>query len=188
MNNFYISKNKTGFSLLEVIVSMFISILILIAVYGVFVFSIQNKPKIENRAEIIQNERAILDKISRELRQATKIVTLLPANELLFADGHGYLNNAPLQYLRYHLVGSDLYREVRYYYFNSDPNIHVKYNDTDDNGNLPSISVTEDRIIGQYINSLNFNGTNLNINIAITFQLGNEGIGISTYVSPRNLD
>lgn len=188
MNNLYILKNKTGFSLLEVMVGIFISLLILIAVYAVFAFSIQNKPKIENRAEIIQNERTIIDRISRELRQATKIVTPLPSNELLFADGHGNLDNTPLQYLRYHLVGTDLYREVRYYYFSPDPNTHVKYNDTDNNGNLPSISVTENRIIGQYINSLNFNGTNLNINIAITFQLGNEGISISTYVSPRNLD
>jgi Tfp pilus assembly protein PilW len=188
MNNFYSSKNKTGFSLLEAIVGIFISLLILIAVYAVFTFSIQNKPKIENRAEIIQNERVVIDRISRELRQATKIITILPANELLFADGHGNLNNIPLQYLRYHLVGSDLYREARYYYFSSDPNTHVKYNDTDNNGNLPSINITENRIIGQYISSLNFNGTNLNINIAITFQLGDEGISISTYVSPRNLD
>jgi prepilin-type N-terminal cleavage/methylation domain-containing protein len=181
------TKNKNGFSLMEVMVSMFIVLLILLVVYAIFSFSQQIKPKIENRAEIVQNQRAIIDRISRELRQANNIVTTLPANEIVFEDGHGNLEDSPLQYLRYHLIGTNLYREIRYYYFNMDPSTHVHYDETDDLGNLPSINIVEDRLIGEYISSLSFNIASNNINIEATLILNNETLIISTYVSPRNL-
>ncbi len=179
---------KQGFTLVETVVGIFIGLLVILSAYSIFQLALRTKPRLQNRAEIIQNMRATFDRFSRELRQANIIVTTLPANEILFEDGHGNLDNTPLQYLRYHLVGSDLYREVSYYSFPGNPSTHVSYNDTDANGNLPTNTVTEDRLIGEYLSSLSFTTDGSTIAVTATLYLNHETLTLTTNVASRNLN
>jgi len=174
-----------GFSVMESLVGVFIITLLLLATYSIFILAQQTQRKVDDRAEAVQNERAIMDRLSRELRQANKMVTVLPANEILFEDGHGNLESNPIQYTRYYLSGTDLYREVRYYYFAASPEIHVRYDETDAGGNSPSVGISEDRLVGQYINSLTFAGSDT-ITITVTFNKNNQIVTLSTDVAPRN--
>lgn len=176
---------RSGFSLPEVMIGLIIMLLILMAVYSIFILSQQTQRRVDDRAEVVQNQRAMLDRLTREIRQANRIVTALPAAEILFEDGHGNLEGTPLQYIRYYLQGTDLYREVRYYYFAGDPATHVYFNDTDGGGNLPSSSVTEDRLVGEYLTSLGFSGSGT-ITISLSFSQNNQTVILTADVTPRN--
>ncbi len=86
--------NLTGLTLIEVIISITILILILFIVYSSYTLSIQSYVEGENIAEITQNGRVILERLSREIRQAKEIVTDLTEDrigslsEIKFHDGH----------------------------------------------------------------------------------------------------
>lgn len=91
-------KNKSGFSLVEMIVSITIIILIVGAIYSLYVFHQYIYQKGEEAEEILQNGRVIIERLSRELRQTREIVTQLPdvrdnpefppPDYILFQDGH----------------------------------------------------------------------------------------------------
>ncbi len=181
---------RQGFSLAEVLVGILVVILAITAIYSIYLLSRTVKNQSENRAEIVQNERAILDRLTRELRQANTIVTILPAAEIMFEDGHGNLEAQPIQYIRYYLNGTDLYREVSYYSFISDPLTHVFYNEVDELGNPPNQTIVEDRLVAEYITALNFSGTttNGNIVISLSFTKANQIITLTSYVNSRNLN
>jgi len=91
-------KNRKSFTLLEVLIIIFISSLVFIAILEIYLAGQKLYSLGENRAEILQNGRIILERISRELRQAKEIVTPLPQvdnnpdfpppSEIEFQDGH----------------------------------------------------------------------------------------------------
>ncbi len=176
---------KPAFSLIEVGIAVTIVIMLMIVTYSVFIMSQQTQRKVDSRAEIVQNQRATFDRLTRELRQANTILTALPASELKFEDGHGNLAGNPTVYVRYYLQGTDLYREVSYYYFAPDTITHVFYSDTDGGGNPPSLSVTEDRLVGEYVSSLSFSGSGT-ITVSTTFTNNSQILTLTSDVSPRN--
>lgn len=176
---------RTGFSLTEVMVALAIVLLLLLGTYSTFILSQHTQRRVDDRAEVVQNQRALLDRVTRELRQANTIATTLPAVEILFEDGHGNLEGSPLQYIRYYRQGTNLYREVRYYYFASDPLTRVYYNDTDGGGNPPLVSTTEDRLVGEYVSSLSFSGS-ATITVSLSFTQGNQTLTLNADVAPRN--
>ncbi len=180
-------KFSRGFSLFEVLIGILITLLLLLATYSVFILSQKTERPIANRAEITQNQRAILDRMTRELRQATAIVTTLPANEIKFEDGHDIINQNPIQYIRYYVTNNNLWREVSYYYFPTDPSTHVRYNELDENGLPPQIQLIETKLIGEYINSLTFTGGAI-ITISLQFTKNDQNLIIITDVSPRNIN
>lgn len=85
---------KRGFTLTEVLVTIAILVLIIGAVYSAYVLTQRAYQEGEMAAELTQNGRVILERMSREIRQAKEIVTELPeerinpSNEILFQDGH----------------------------------------------------------------------------------------------------
>ncbi len=180
---------RLGFSLAEVLVGLLVVILAITAIYSIYLLSRTVKNQSETRAELIQNERAMLDRLTRELRQANTIVTLLPAAEIMFEDGHGNLAGQPIQYIRYYLNGTGLYREVSYYSFASDPLSHVVYNEIDGLGHPPNKTITENRLVAEYITNLNFSGIAAkgNIIIDLTCTKANQTINLTSYVNSRNL-
>ncbi len=72
-------RNITGFTLPEILVSLSLFVLILLLVNSVYVLSQRAYNKNSDTAELTQNVRVSLDRISREIRQSTNIVTELPA-------------------------------------------------------------------------------------------------------------
>lgn len=82
------TKNKSGFTLVEMVVLSCIFMILMTVVYSVYIFQQKAYRTGESSAEIIQNGRVVLERMTRELRQAKKIVTVLPASEIKIQDGH----------------------------------------------------------------------------------------------------
>jgi len=80
---------QKGFSLAEMTIVTAILALIISTVYLAYVLNQRVYLAGENVAEITQNGRVILERMTREIRQAKEIVTELPEeNEIIFQDGH----------------------------------------------------------------------------------------------------
>ena len=130
------------------------------------------------------------DRISREIRQAKEIVTDLPEtnnnppNEITFEDGH---NVNEINYIRYYLDGADLRRQIIFYYF--DPpgqSVHARWNAKDQSGQSPKSAVSEDKLIAEYFQTLEFYEPNA-INIYAELLKNNHYLYLATKVFGRNL-
>ena len=200
-------KNRKSFTLLEVLIIIFISSLVFIAILEIHLAGQKLYSLGENRAEILQNGRIILERISRELRQAKEIVTPLPQvdnnpdfpppSEIEFQDGH---TPSPYQYL-----GADYYY-IKYYFSSSTREIkrqylvyclddcsncqnYYKWNERiQQEGQIlsPHACILEDKVIGEYVNNIKFWGKTL-INIEIELSKFKENIELETSIFARNL-
>jgi len=102
-----IRKNlKTGFTLTEVLVVTIILVLIVVTIFTVHTFSQRGYREGEELAELTQNGRVILERISREIRQTKEIIPLFPDTEtnatsnIQFQDGHipsVYVTSTPVE-------------------------------------------------------------------------------------------
>jgi len=184
---------QNGFTMLEIIVSLALFVIVIILVSSIYLLAQKSYNKSSDLAELTQNARVCLDRLSRELRQSVNIVTALPptdsdpenppAEEIFFQDGH---NISQITYLRYYLDGTNLMREHKAYYFASEPTVYVTYNTTDQYGNSPDEKILENRIIGEYFSQLKFWDNSGSISIAIELNKGSNNFKIRTSVYPRN--
>lgn len=182
-----------GFTLLEIIVSISLFAIIIILVSDVYLVTQRAYNKNSDTAELSQNARVSLDRISRELRQSASIITTLPAtetemgnppaNQIFFQDGHDI---SRITYLRYYLSGANLMREHKAYYFSSDPSVYVTYNSLDQGGYPPLYTIIEDRIVGEYFNGLSFWGASGLINISLSLIKNQNIFTINASVFSRN--
>ena len=191
MSRLKILKNNQGFTLAELLVAVIIGLLILITVTTVFSLNQKILRKSNIKSELLQNARIATDIMTREIRQAKQIVTVLPIDnsnlnlvphELEFEDGH---NVNQIQYVRYYINGNQLKRQIKVYYFESDPQIYVYWNDTDAFGS-PEQSVIDEKIIGEYFSEINFYGQD-KIYIDLILDKQTEQIKIKSEVKPRNI-
>jgi len=196
-----------GFTIIEITVTMSILIIVVMAVLGISFLGQRFYRHGELRAEILQNGRVVSERMAREIRQADEVVTQLPQvpdlpdnpplAEIEFQDGH---TPSPYDYL-----GSEYYY-IRYYIAVSTNEVHRKYivycfddcgtcteyfrwNDAKMVGEVEvgtSACELEDRIIGEYVQDMNFWGAGL-INISLTMQKETEQIDLNTKVLGRNL-
>jgi len=135
------TKNKRlGFTLLELIMAITIAMIIFLSISYIYTTNQKVFFYTDTKAETMQNGRVILDRISRELRQAEDMVTSLPADnsnpetlpeEIMFQDGH---DSSTITYIRYYLDGSNINRQSIVYYFESDPDNYVYWHATDQLG------------------------------------------------------
>jgi len=184
---------QNGFTMLEIIVSLALFVIVIILVSSIYLLAQKSYNKSSDLAELTQNARVCLDRLSRELRQSVNIVTALPptdsdpenppAEEIFFQDGH---NISQITYLRYYLDGTNLMREHTAYHFASEPTVYVTYNTTDQYGNSPDKKILENRIIGEYFSQLKFWDNSGSISIAIELNKGSNNFKIRTSVYPRN--
>lgn len=87
---------QSGFSLIESVIAVIILVLLTVVVYSVYSFNQRAYEESEKKAELIQNGRVILERITREVRQAISIITVMPQtdqgdsnpSEIEFRDGH----------------------------------------------------------------------------------------------------
>lgn len=185
-------KNHYGFTLLEVVSAIGLTIMIFVVIYNIFLSTHASLLKTDKRMELIQNGRIFLDRISRELRQTPKIATqlpesknvegFLPPNEIMFQDGHGVPD---IQYLRYFIDEGKIMRQRLVYFFISEPGTYVDYNSTDEFGNPPQNLILEERTIAEYISQLMFYGTTLT-NIEVWLTKGDSNEHLFTGVWGRN--
>ena len=182
--------HQGGFTLTEMIIAITIFALIVVAVYSVYTLSHQAYREGERAAETIQNGRVVLERISREIRQAKEIVTELSDDEagatstILFQDGHEI---STIHYINYFKEGTNVKREVIAYYFSGDPATHVPWDATPPPGQQKLATTTEEaRIIGEYVAGLGFWGSPV-INTSITLEKENKITNLKTQIFGRNL-
>ncbi len=180
-----------GFTLLEIIVSLSLFVIIIILVNTIYITSQRSYNKNSNQAELSQNARGSFDRMSKELRQSSNIITTLPAAEsdavdqIFFQDGH---DTSHITYLRYYLNGTDLMRENKAYYFDTDPATYVAYNSLDQGGSPPEELIIDGtaRVIGEYFNSIKFWGSSGIINLKFNLQKNQNSLNIKTSIYGRN--
>lgn len=156
---------RRGFTLMEILVAISLSLLLLGSLYGVYITSYKSYRSSIGKAELNQNARISLERISRDLRQGERITTPLPpdntdpmnppSSEIQFQDGHDV---SKIRYIKYALSSGNLTRQVIHYYFTSDPTIWVTWNAQDQFGNQPSSSIDEDTVRADKITSIKFYG------------------------------
>ncbi|MCD6270219.1 prepilin-type N-terminal cleavage/methylation domain-containing protein [bacterium] len=211
MENFFAKKkiHKTigrlrfGFTLVEMIIVIAIFILVSFSVFEIYIFGQKFYQQQSDKAELLQNGRIILERLSREIRQAEEIVTTLPLaygsnlpNEVEFQDGHF---PSPYQslcseyyYIRYYLATStnEFRRQYLVYCFDdcSTCSDYFRWNDTkivggDTTSTHPCL--LEDRIIGEYVDKIEFwkDGP---INVIITLKKAGSQLKLRTKIFGRN--
>jgi len=183
-----------GLSLIEIVIAITISLLLLLIVTATYNINQKSYIETDSKAEITQNGRVILDRMVREIRQTPDIATELPPDtsnpnslpdELMFQDGHDI---SQIRYIRYYLDGTDIKRQIIVYYFPQAPDNYVHYYDTDSEPphNPPQLSVLEEKVVGEYVNDIEFWGDRL-VSINIYLQKNNQTEIINTSVYGRNL-
>lgn len=182
--------NLYGFTLVEVIISLTIFILILVVVYSVHTLHQKSYQTGEARAEILQNGRVILERMTREIRQAKKIVTELSTDEtgvtstIMFEDGH---NIVAIHYIHYFKEDINVKREVIAYYFSGDPNTYITRDASPPPGQEKLTTVIEPtQIIGEYVTDLSIWGVPV-VNVFITLEKEDQKINLKTKILGRNL-
>lgn len=184
--------HNEGFTLIEVVISLSISVLIFVLLTQVYLLAQNTYRETDARAEITQNGRVILDRMIREIRQTPDIITQIPTtavepipSEIMFQDGHDI---SQIRYIRYFLSGTDIKRQVIIYYFPSAPTYYVHVYDTDEPlpHNPPIQQILEEKIIGEYVSDIEFYGGQL-LNINLYLSRNDQTSIISTAVYGRNL-
>lgn len=183
--------HNSGFTLAELIITLGITVLILSLVISAYILSQQAFRKSYFRYELNQNSRVFIDRLTREIRQAPKITTILPetseeaGSEIMFQNGH---STEETLYIKYYLAGSDLKRQEICYYFSSAPGTCVIWNAIDGLGNPPQENILADNIIAEYIESLKFyNGGSNVIDVEAIFKKNEERVYNYSKISGRNL-
>ncbi len=180
---------KKGFTIIEVLIATVLFVVVVLMVGSIYIMSQRVNRQGSNITELVQNSRVCMDRLSRDLRQAINIVTVLssttPSTEIFFQDGH---NPDEISYIKYYLNGSDLMRDKIVYYFSSDPTSYVYYDDVDIFGNPPIEQVLESKVVGEYFSQLLFFASNNIINIYMALSKGSFQLNFNTSVYVRNQD
>lgn len=186
-------KNRLGVTLIEMLVAISLSVIIITALY--YVFTTSHKSYIQNsaKAEINQNARIAQERISRDLRQATRIVTTLPLDDtdplnpapstIMFQDGH---DAAQIQYIEYSFSDGQLHRKVIHYYFTSDPSTWTTWDAQDQEGSPAHESIDEDVIKANKLTSLKFYGNKV-ITVELVSSENEQNQTYLTQVLGRNI-
>lgn len=186
-------KHQSGFTLIEIMISISIVILIFILVTSVYTLNQKIYGNTDAKNEIVQNGRVILDRMVREIRQTPYVVTQIPTtnadpnetpSEIMFQDGH---NADDIRYIRYYLSGANIMRQSIVYYFPREPDYYVRVYDTDkeDPHGPPTQQILEEKIVGEYVSDIEFWGGKL-LNINLILSRNGQSSTITTAVYGRN--
>lgn len=195
--------SKKGFSIVEVLVTATIFSLAVVLVFSIYLVSQKFYQKSELEAEILQNGRVILERITREIRQTPEIVTVLPqtqdspAVEIEFRDGHSpspfAYEGSGYYYISYFVATGtrEVHRQYKVYCFDDCGlcSEFFRWNDSRTQGeetfNAHSC-LLEDRIVGEYADSLGFweAGT---VNVSLSLSNFQERIDFTSSIFGRNL-
>jgi len=185
--------NNKAFTLLEILIAITISVTMLSVILSIYSLTMRSIGYSQDRGELSQNSRIIIERLTRDIRQARDIATILPEdkddllieppNELEIKDGH---KTEVFQYIKYYLSSTNLHRQIRQYYFADEPESLVPFDAEDDFSNPPLINIIEDELVGQYIRNIIFYGTNL-ITTEIDLEKGSNSHSTKNILFGRNL-
>jgi len=180
---------RRAFTLVEMLTVVFLGMIIIMAAYSVYLMSYKSYNKNFENSELTQNARITMERMTREIRQASEIVTILPevgtnpgSSEIKFQDGH---TTDQVQYITYYLSGTDVKRKISHYYFAAYPDDWVTWSAKDGNGNSPLEEIDMDEVKAQKIISLNI-WNDAVITLAITASNGTNSFLFETKILARN--
>ena len=183
------AKEENGFSLLQIIVALALFTLAIVMVVSLYSLSNRTYNKASRTAEMAQNARVALNRMTREIRQSPQIITDLSSDrsgaksEIMFRDGHDLEETT---YINYYLDDTDLRRSEWAYYFPSEENIYVEYNARDEDGDSPEKKVLSDHLVGEYFQNMEFWGTQELVKIYFNLKINGEEFEIGSSVYSRN--
>ncbi len=191
-----------GFTLAELLVILAIFVIVIVGISSTLFLTKKSLTESRNISDVNHEGRKILERLSREIRQAKEIVTELPQvdtdsdpSEIEFEDGH---TPSPYQelgsdfyYIRYFLNESgQIRRQYRVYCFD-DCEIcqeFYRWSETRLEGveeKVHPCNLTE-AMISRHITNLEFFGKDL-INIKVSLEKGDKKLNLKTKVFGRNL-
>ena len=183
---------KNGFTLFEALIAITIGITLLGILLSIYVLSLKSLNSGQDRSELTQESRIIIERITRDIRETRARTGTIPPTKddpeipapsgIELQDGH----NEALQYIKYYASGTDLRRQMRKYYFSSDPSVFVTHDAEDDFGNEPNMDIISDELIGKFIDDIKFFGTNP-VNIELALKKRSVEHNTKTAVYGRNL-
>lgn len=180
-------KKQTGFTLLETMAAVSIFVIVIILIGSLFVLAQRSYSKTAVTGELVQNSRVVMDRLARELRQATTLVTAMssttPVNGIFFQDGH---DTTKITYIYYYLDGTDFKRKHSYFYYAIDPSDYVYYDSVDGTGQAPQEQTIEDRIIGEYFNNIEFTGIDGLITVSFDLNKNQSNFMVDSKIYIRN--
>jgi len=182
-------KNK-AFTLTELLITITILIIITGAVYLSYNLSQKAYRESEKAAEISQNGRVIIERITREIRQTKEIAGDFPEeresalSEITFEDGH---ISEPYHYIHYFKTNNTIKREVIGYYFSEDSEKNLQpWNAIPPSGQTLETKILEEaKIIGEWVDNLELWGSK-EVNIALTLKKQDKILNLETKVFGRN--
>ena len=172
---------------MEILTAMTVFLVVVLQVGSLYTLAQRSYTRGIDQAELIQNARVCLDRLSRELRQTRNMITPLsasvPVNELYFQDGH---DPEEITYIKYYPDGADLKRSHLAYYFPVDPDVYVYYDSVDAFGSPPEENILEDGIIGEYFDSVGFTGDLGLVDVSFGMARGQSDLSVDTKIYMRN--
>lgn len=184
---------KKGFTLIEVLIVIVAGTLVLTAIFSVYVVNSRSYRQSVNQQELAQNARISLERMSRDIRQAERMVTSLPPtatdqlnpppDAVQFQDGH---ETTKIQYIKYYKQNQNLKRQVLHYSFTSNPTVWVSWTAQDQLGNPPTEHIDEDVVKAEKISALKFYGNKV-IDIEMQVQNNADTFNFRTRVWGRNI-
>lgn len=186
-------RRRKAFTLVELLVAVLVSSILIgltVSIYGLFRKSMALD---QSRADITQNARIALDRMSREIRQTPDIVTEMPADpsdtsvsqpgEIEFEDGHA----EDLTYRRYYVSGGVLHLDIKEYYFSYEPGVRVKWNSIGTGGVSPLSTVISTQDIATNVSSLLlYGGTVIDLSLSTSDTNGQVYL-LRTSIYGRNI-
>jgi len=192
-------QSQKSFTLIEILTVVFLSVIIVAAGYYLYSMSYQSFKKSSASAEVTQNARIALERMTRDIRQAVEIVTVLPetpdspVSELKFQDGHNLWpgGGGKIQYITYSLSDNNLHRKISHYAFYDVQDDWVLWSTIRGSGShhehpTEFFNPSDDVIKAEKITALHFWGENV-ININLTASDGPNTYHFETKVLGRNV-
>ena len=180
---------ERAFTLNELLITVAILLIISGAIYSGYSLSQKAYRESELAAEITQNGRVILERMTREIRQAKEIVGDFPEekegalSEITFEDGH---TTSSYHYIHYFKTNNNIKREIIGYYFFDDPDeTLVPWDTTSTTQVVETKSLEEPEIIGEWVENLELWGTKT-INITLGLVKLDKSLDLETKVFCRN--
>lgn len=173
---------------METMATLSIFVIVIILLSSFFILAQQVYKKGSSINELTQNVRVCFDRLSRELRQASYLITDVSATstEIFFQDGH---NTEYISYIKYYLNGNELMRDNIIYYFPplpADPEEYVYFNSIDEFGGGTSSSTVSSQVVGEYFENLQFTGDSGLITITADMEKSNTSLTFDTKTYIRN--
>lgn len=185
---------KKGFTLIELTVVIGVALIVVSSTVAITILVQREVSNGSSKFDSVQNTRAVVDRITRDLRQTNNIVTALNdildggvgSNNIEFENGHD--ENLGINYIKYYLSGTDLVKQTNHYYFADAPQTHVLWNAKDAFNQGPLISIDSSNIVANNISLLSFlkNGTNLVV-FEVTSTTNENNSYMKTQILLRNL-